>query len=49
MFPCSVVSFALGLNDVTAWCCSLLDDGPRDVFIIYWGSEEDFLACGEFW
>ena len=49
MLPCCAVSFALGLNDVTAQCCSLLKDGPRDVFIICWGPEQDFLALMEPW
>ena len=42
--PCPMVSFALGLNDVTVQCCSLLNDGPRDVFAVCRGPEEDFLA-----
>ena len=45
----SMVSFALGLYVVTAQHGSLIDDGPRNVFTVYWGPEEHFLALGELW
>ena len=44
MFPGSMVSLVLGLYIVTVWCGSLIDDGPRNVFAVYWGPEEHFLV-----
>ena len=44
VFPCSTLPFALGLYEVTVWCSSLVDNGPGNVFTIYWGPEEHFLA-----
>ena len=49
MFPGSLVPLALGLFVVAVWHGSLVDDGPRDIFTIYWGPEEYLLAWGEFW
>ena len=28
VFPCAAIAFALGLNDVTVWLGSLVDNGP---------------------
>ena len=47
MFPSSTLSLALGLYLVTVQCSSLIDDGPRNVFAVYQGPEEHFLAWGE--
>ena len=33
MLPGPTIAFALGLFDVAAWCSSLVNNGPRDVFI----------------
>ena len=43
VFPSSVIPFALGLYDVTAWHGSLFDDGTGDVFIFDQRPEEHFL------
>ena len=34
VFPCPVISLALGLYNITAWLCSLVDNGPWNVLII---------------
>ena len=49
MFPSSAILSALCLDDIAVWCRCLLNDSPRDVFIIGWGLEQDFLAWREFW
>ena len=49
VFPCSIVPFAFGLYEVTAWCGSLANDDPRDVLTISWGPEEPFLAWSDLW
>ena len=49
VFPCSMISLALGLYVVSVWCSSLVNDSLRDVFTIYWGPEEHFVAWGELW
>ena len=49
VFSGSMVPLALGLYTVAVWHGSLIDDGPRDIFAIYWGSKEHLLAWGELW
>ena len=47
VFPCSPVSFALGLHKVAVWHGGLVNYGPWNVLLIYGGPEENFLPWGE--
>ena len=44
MLPGPVITFALGLYDVTTWSGSHVDDGTGYVFISCWEQEQHFLA-----
>ena len=44
MFPGSPVPLVLGLYVVAVQHGSLVNDGPGEVFTIYWGPEEYLLA-----
>ena len=46
MFPGSTILSALCLNDIALQHRCLLNDSPRDVLIISWRLEWDFLALG---
>ena len=48
MFPSSALLFTLCFDDIALQHRCLLNDGPRDVLIICWGLEQDFLASREF-
>ena len=49
VFPCPVVSFALGLYDVTVQLSSLVDNSPWNVLVICRRPEYDFLAWAWLW
>ena len=43
MFPCSAVSFALGIHNEAMQHGSSFNNGPGDVLILNWRPEEHFL------